>query len=45
MMADGSSRIISADIDPEVFKAMCTIQGGETIDLPKTVTQTATQSQ
>ena len=39
MMADGSTRILNADIDPEVFKAMCTIQGAETVDMQKFVTQ------
>jgi hypothetical protein len=39
MMADGSARIINADIDPEVFKAMCTIQGAETVDMQKFLTQ------
>jgi hypothetical protein len=32
-MADGSVRFISSDIDPQVFKAMCTIHGAESIDL------------
>jgi hypothetical protein len=32
MMADGSARWISADVDPAVFRAMCTIHGGETVD-------------
>jgi len=35
LFADGSSREISADIDPEVFRAMCTIHGGETVDIPQ----------
>ena len=34
VMADGSVRGISADIDPRVFAAMCTIHGHETVDLP-----------
>jgi hypothetical protein len=29
VFADGSARIISADIDPAVFKAMCTIHGND----------------
>ena len=29
VFADGSSRVISADIDPAVFKAMCTIHGND----------------
>lgn len=33
VFADGSVRSISADIDPQVFRAMCTIHGAETIDL------------
>jgi hypothetical protein len=33
MMADGSVRQIPANIDPKVFRAMCTIHGGETVDL------------
>ena len=35
LFADGSARMISADIDPEVFKAMCTMHGAEQIDLNK----------
>jgi hypothetical protein len=33
IMADGSVRSISSDVDPEVFKAMGTPAGGETIPL------------
>lgn len=33
VMADGSVRQIPANIDPKVFRAMCTIHGAETIDL------------
>jgi hypothetical protein len=33
MMADGSVRVISPNIDPAVFRAMCTIHGAETVDL------------
>ncbi|HVA49707.1 MAG TPA: DUF1559 domain-containing protein [Pirellulales bacterium] len=33
-LADGSVRRISKDIDPAVFRALCTIHGGETVDLP-----------
>ena len=33
MMADGSVRAVSASVDPQVFKAMCTIHGAESIDL------------
>ena len=32
MMADGSTRFLSGDIDPDVFRAMCTIHGGESVD-------------
>lgn len=32
IMADGSVRFISADISDELFKAMCTINGGEKVD-------------
>lgn len=35
LMADGSARIITADIDPEVFASMCTIHGAEKIDMSK----------
>jgi uncharacterized protein (TIGR03067 family) len=31
IMADGKVRFIPADIDPNVFRALCTIAGGETI--------------
>lgn len=33
LFADGSSREISAEIDPDVFRALCTIHGGESVDL------------
>jgi hypothetical protein len=32
IMADGRVRFISKDINPDTFKAMCTINGGETIE-------------
>ncbi len=32
VMADGSVRFISSDIDPAVFRAMCTINGKDTVD-------------
>ena len=32
-MADGSVRQIPANIEPKVFRAMCTIHGAETVDL------------
>lgn len=39
MFADGSARTISADIDPAVFKAMCTMHGAEQIDMSKLATK------
>lgn len=39
MFADGSARVISANIDPEIFKAMCTMHGSEPIDMGKLVGQ------
>lgn len=33
MFADGSVRMISPNVDPAVFRAMCTIHGAETVDL------------
>jgi hypothetical protein len=39
MFADGSARVISASIDPEVFKAMCTMHGAEQVDMAKLVGQ------
>jgi hypothetical protein len=33
VMADGSVRQVTSKVDPKVFKAMCTIRGGETVDL------------
>lgn len=33
MFADGSVRHIPADIDPKLFRALCTIHGAETVDL------------
>ncbi len=35
MMADGSVRQISPNVDPRVFKAMCTIRGAESVDLER----------
>jgi hypothetical protein len=35
MMADGSVRQIHANVDPRVFKAMCTIRGAESVDLER----------
>jgi hypothetical protein len=35
IMADGSVRQISGNIDPAVFKALCTIHGSESVDLEK----------
>jgi len=32
VMADGSVRTISKDIDPAVFRSLCTIHGGEAVD-------------
>jgi Protein of unknown function (DUF1559) len=39
LFADGSARTISADIDPEVFKAMCTMHGAEQVDMTKLISQ------
>jgi hypothetical protein len=33
VMADGSVRHVSGKVDPKIFKAMCTIRGGETVDV------------
>ena len=33
VLADGSVRFISATVDAEVFRAMCTIRGGESVDI------------
>jgi hypothetical protein len=33
IMADGKVRFIPADIDPNTFRALCTIAGGEELDL------------
>jgi len=35
VMADGSVRHVSANIDPRVFKAMCTIHGADSVDLDR----------
>jgi hypothetical protein len=32
VMADGSVRFIAADVDPAVFRAMCTIHGNDSVD-------------
>jgi hypothetical protein len=39
LFADGSARVISATVDPEIFKAMCTIHGAESIDMGKLIGQ------
>lgn len=31
LMADGSARVISGNIDPAVFRALCTVRGGEPV--------------
>jgi hypothetical protein len=36
VMADGSVRHFTADVDPKVFRAMCTIHGAETVDVNNT---------
>jgi hypothetical protein len=33
VMADGSVRFISANVDPQAFRAMCTIHGRDSVDL------------
>lgn len=33
MMADGSIKALSAEIDPKVFRSLCTIHGSDTVDL------------
>lgn len=33
MFADGSVRRIPAEVDPKIFRALCTIHGGEAVDL------------
>ena len=33
LMADGSTRFVAADVDPTVFRQMCTIHGAETVDV------------
>ena len=33
VMADGSVRHVSGNVDPKVFRAMCTINGNDTVDL------------
>jgi len=35
LMADGSARMLSSEIDPAVFRALCTIHGAESIDAAK----------
>jgi hypothetical protein len=35
IFADGSVRFISKDVDPKVFEALCTMNGGETVDVAK----------
>ena len=35
VMADGSVRHVSGNVDPRVFKAMCTIHGADSVDLDR----------
>jgi hypothetical protein len=35
VMADGSVKHVSAEVDPQIIKAMCTVRGAETVDLDK----------
>jgi len=35
VMADGSVRFVSSDVDPGAFRAMCTIHGSDTVDVSK----------
>lgn len=35
VMADGSVRQVSANVDPRVFKAMCTIRGADSVDIER----------
>jgi len=44
LMADGSTRVINADIDPKVFSALCTMRGGEQVELPSTPPAAAGQT-
>jgi hypothetical protein len=39
LMADGSARVVMGTVDPEIFKAMCTMHGAEQIDMAKLVGQ------
>jgi hypothetical protein len=34
-MADGSVRFVSANVEPTVFRSMCTIHGRDTVDLER----------
>jgi hypothetical protein len=36
VMADGSVRRVTGDIDPQVFRAMCTTHGADSVDLERT---------
>jgi hypothetical protein len=35
VMADGSVRRVSSNVDARVFKAMCTIRGADSVDLER----------
>ena len=35
LMADGSARVLSPDMDPALFRALCTTHGKDTVDLAK----------
>jgi hypothetical protein len=39
VMADGSVRRVTGDIDPQVFRAMCTTHGADSVDLERSTKQ------
>jgi hypothetical protein len=41
VMADGSVRHVSSQIDPQVFRAMCTIHGADSVDLEQVAPRSA----
>jgi hypothetical protein len=41
VMADGSVRHVSSQVDPKVFRAMCTIHGADSVDLEQVAPRSA----
>jgi len=43
LLADGAVKTVSKDIDPKIFRAMCTIRGADSVDLSTLTSVTAAE--